>query len=134
VGRKSKVTRFPARKLAPLATAWIRCLSNLLFVGGHFGQSEEDHRELLPVYLAVLIVVDALENSFLEVIKVRGIVVLRERAIVVVVWIASSCLCCRGVRHAEECGGSEEERMDEEKKRESEKYVNKWHVEIIPLG
>jgi hypothetical protein len=30
--------------------------------------------------------------------------------------------------------GVREERMDEEKKRESEKYVNKWHVEIIPLG
>lgn len=34
--------------------------ANLLFVGGHFGQRQEDHGELLPRDLAVLIVAHAL--------------------------------------------------------------------------
>lgn len=35
-------------------------MANLLFVGGHFGQRQEDHGELLSRDLAVLIIAYAL--------------------------------------------------------------------------
>lgn len=52
-------------------------MANLLFVGGHFGQRQEDHGELLPRDLAVLIVAHALKNRLLEILEILSVVILR---------------------------------------------------------
>lgn len=42
-----------------------------------FGEGEQDHGEFLSVDLAIIIIVDSLQDRFLEVQKVLGVIILQ---------------------------------------------------------